>query len=1009
MSLARGKHQYLAKPLWGALFLLALCGLLLFAYVVRSAYLESWSEARFTARSQAELIEARLDATLRRLDADLSILQDELPREAMDAAHVKRFKAGVEARLERLSNVFPEIAGFRVIDAQGRLLYLGGGGDYVDISDRAYFQALVANVGDGLVFSERLASRITGRATMVAARAVRATDGRFLGVVSAAVELDYFDRLFQSARLGEAGVMGILRSDSHQLLVRQPMLVEHMNQPLPNAHPLVEKIAAGERQGELEFRSGMDGMWRVHAYRMLERYPFYVVAGLSEEDVMAGWRQRIYLAGGLGVICFASLIGLLAGLFRLQGKAAEASSVLERRDYQLREAQRLAQVGSWVLDHRDNRLEASDQLYEIFELSPALTAGSYEQFLTRIYPDDRAQVDRAYYNSVSQHVPYQIEYRLLMSDGRVKFVRECGESSYDADGRPLRSIGTAQDITGLRHLESQTSLLGSAFQYSGEAILITDSENRIITVNPAFSRLTGYSAEEALGRNPKFLSAGRNSREDYERMWREIAEQGFWQGEIWDRRKDGHVYPKWMSVSVIRNDDGSIRYHLAHFTDVSAERAAEAQLQHYAHHDTLTGLLNRLSLSGRLDQALAAARRDGGRVALLFIDLDRFKVINDTVGHHIGDKLLIEVARRLCENVRDSDVVARLGGDEFVIMLTGLEHSGAAAVVAAKLVASVSDPYLIEGYDLYTTPSIGIAIFPTDGGDGETLMKNADAAMYHAKAEGRNNFQFFDSRMNDAAVERLKTEHSLRQALAHDEFCLHFQPLLDLSTGRVMGVEALVRWHHPEKGLIMPGHFIGIAEESGLIQPLGEWVFWSACRQLADFRAAGLHDIKMGVNISAMQMRNGNLPILAKGAIEAFGLDPTKLIFEITESVAMQQPDETVRILDILHDMGICLAIDDFGTGYSSLSYLRMFPIDHLKLDRSFVREIGESADSAAICDATIGLAHSLGMRLVAEGVETESELAYLRARGCDFVQGYLFSRPVPADEVMAFVRERNG
>jgi diguanylate cyclase (GGDEF)-like protein len=395
-------------------------------------------------------------------------------------------------------------------------------------------------------------------------------------------------------------------------------------------------------------------------------------------------------------------------------------------------------------------------------------------------------------------------------------------------------------------------------------------------------------------------------------------------------------------------------------------------------------------------------------VAVLFVDLDRFKVINDTLGHHVGDELLIEVAKRLCAGVRDSDVVARVGGDEFVIMLSGVEHTSAVAMVAEKLVFSVGQSYQIEGYDLYSTPSIGIAIYPTDGEDGDVLMKNADAAMYHAKMAGRNNFQFFDARMNEVALERLNTEHALRRALANDEFCLYYQPVIDLASNRVAGLEALIRWNHPEKGLLLPGKFIGIAEETGLIQPLGEWVLWAACRQLADFAAAGISDVRMAINISAIQMRNGNLPLLARGVIEAYDIDPRNLIFEITESVAMEQPTETVRILDLLNAMGISVAIDDFGTGYSSLSYLRMFPINHLKLDRSFVEQIGDDVDGGLICDATIGLAHSLELKVVAEGVETQAQLDHLRSRGCDMVQGFLFSRPVPAAEALDYIRQFN-
>ncbi|MDX9944607.1 MAG: EAL domain-containing protein, partial [Azonexus sp.] len=556
--------------------------------------------------------------------------------------------------------------------------------------------------------------------------------------------------------------------------------------------------------------------------------------------------------------------------------------------------------------------------------------------------------------------------------------------------------------------QNRERLLGVAFHHSGEAIMITDHDNCIVTVNPAFTELTGYTQEEVVGKNPSMLSAGRTTREEYERMWAAISLKGYWQGEIWDRRKDGGVYPKWLSISVMRDESGEIRFHIAHFSDISAERAAEAKLHHMAHHDMLTGLSNRVSLKDRLEHALALARRESSRVALLFIDLDRFKSINDTLGHHVGDELLIAVSQRLRQCVRESDLVARLGGDEFVVMLPGLDQSPAAASVAEKIVASIGEPYLIGAHTLYTTPSVGIAIYPEDGADGESLMRNADAAMYHAKSAGRNNFQFFDAKMNELAVERLSIEHALRHALSRDEFRLHFQPVIDIRTGRVASIEALVRWQHPERGLLAPGFFIGVAEETGLIQAIGDWVLWAACRQLADFRAAGMADVRMAINISALQMRNGNLPVLAQGIMAAYSLQAGDLIFEITESIAMEQPKETERILDQLHAMGIQLALDDFGTGYSSLSYLKLFALDTLKLDRSFVEEIGVDADGQIICDATIGLAHSLRLRLVAEGVETQEQLDYLQARGCHYVQGYLFSRPLPADQILELIKSRN-
>jgi diguanylate cyclase (GGDEF)-like protein/PAS domain S-box-containing protein len=995
--------------LWFALVTLAMAGVILLGYVLWSAYSETWRDAESTANSYAEVLETRLDTVLRRVDADLQMIIARLPHEALVRDNAQGLREEIEKSLEQHRVSFPEVSGFRVIDAHGDLLYLAGGGKYANLDDRDYFVALRDTRAPGIFFSQVITSRITGRPVLVAARALRSPDGRFLGVVSAPLELNYFERIFKSIHLGKNGALAVRRLDNHGLAFRQPPAPGLVNQVLPTSSPLVQKLSQGEKAGAERLTSTVDGVQRIYAYRALDDFPFYVVAGLSNEDVNADWQRRAILMGGLGVVLFLGMSLVLIWLFRNQEAEFLSAEKLRRNQEQLREAQRLARVGSWELDLLSGKLVWSDELFHIFERDPANSVGSYEFFLEMVHPEDRQMVDQAYRDSVAKRIPYEIEHRLLMPDGRIKVILECGETLFDDAGMPLRSIGTAQDISGLRQMESQMQLLGVAFQHSGEAILITDAKNNIVTVNPAFSALTGYSLDEALGRNPRFLSAGRNSPEDYSAMWLSIREKGFWQGEIWDRRKDGGIYPKWMSVSVIRDEAGEIRYHIAHFTDISVERAAEEKLHHIAHHDSLTGLPNRFSLSGRIQQALALARRDGGRVALLFIDLDRFKLVNDTLGHHVGDELLIEVAHRLQDSVRDSDVVARLGGDEFVIMLTGIEHTSSVAVVAEKVVLAVGSPYLIEGHDLYTSPSIGIAVFPTDGETGDVLMKNADAAMYHAKSAGRNNFQFFDVKMNEVAVERLSIEHSLRQALARDEFCLYFQPIIDVASGRVVEVEALIRWMHPQQGMIPPIKFIGIAEETGLIQPIGEWVFWTACRMLSEFNEAGLAGVKMGINISAMQMRNGNLPILARGAIQALSLNPEDLVFEITESVAMQRPEETVAILDLLHNMGIGLAIDDFGTGYSSLSYLKMFPIDHIKLDRSFVEEIGQGGGSSVICDATIGLAHNLGLKLVAEGVETEEQFAYLRERACDLVQGYLFSRPVPAKDVIAFIRQRNG
>ena len=552
--------------------------------------------------------------------------------------------------------------------------------------------------------------------------------------------------------------------------------------------------------------------------------------------------------------------------------------------------------------------------------------------------------------------------------------------------------------------DAQIKLLASVFENSGEAILITDAHNRIVEANPAFTLITGYAVDEVRGRNPGLLASGRTTPEEYRQMWHAINADGFWQGEIWDRHCNGHVYPKWLTISTIRDATERVSHYIASFTDITARKAAEERIHYLAHHDPLTRLPNRTHLQGRLEQAIATARRDDGRLAVLFIDMDHFKNINDSLGHHVGDKLLVEVAVRLRESVRDSDVVARLGGDEFVVVLTDIAHD-TVATVAGKLLKNLARSYVIDDHTLHSTPSIGISLFPVDGTDVETLMKNADTAMYHAKEAGRNTCQFFTAAMNASATERIVLEGQLRRAVEHEEFVLHYQPQIDVATGRPCGVEALVRWQHPERGLLSPLKFIPIAEETGLIVQLGEWVLDTALGELARWRATGIGGIRMAVNLSAHQLRDPQLAPRIAALLSLYGLGGNDLELEITESVAMKNPQGTTRLLTQLRELGIELAIDDFGTGYSSLAYLKQLPLDRLKLDRSFVMDIEHDPNDAAISAATISLAHSLGLSVVAEGVETASQFEFLKRLDCDVVQGYFFSRPLPAAEAEAFLR----
>jgi diguanylate cyclase (GGDEF)-like protein/PAS domain S-box-containing protein len=560
-----------------------------------------------------------------------------------------------------------------------------------------------------------------------------------------------------------------------------------------------------------------------------------------------------------------------------------------------------------------------------------------------------------------------------------------------------------------RQARQRIELLAKVFEHSGEAIMLTDREHRIIDVNPAFLTQSGWSRADIIGRDPAVLASGRTSAADTAAIAHAVQTEGRWRGEIWDRDKSGREYPKWMSIAVLRDAAGEITHHICSSIDVTEVKQAEARMLHLAHHDTLTQLPNRVNLVARLEQAMAQARRDGGELAMLFIDMDRFKNINDTLGHQVGDGLLVEVGQRLRALVRDSDIVARLGGDEFVLVLTGVGRrgAGAAASVARKLLADLGRPYLVAEYELHSTPSIGVGIFPADGEDTDTLMKNADTAMYQAKAAGRNNVQFFTLAMNEARGERLALEVGLRCAIEKGQLSLNYQPQVDLASGRVVGVEALLRWLHPELGWIPPLKFIPIAEDTGLIESIGAWVLEQALAQVARWRREGLADLRVAVNLSAQQLRHDGLAAQVAQSLQRHGLPGQALELEITESMAMQDPARTAALLRRLRAHGVALAVDDFGTGYSSLAYLKQLPLSCLKLDRSFVMDIEHDPNDAAICTATIQMAHSLGLGVVAEGVETRAQLDFLQRLGCDTVQGYFISKPLPAEACTAFLQQR--
>jgi len=558
-------------------------------------------------------------------------------------------------------------------------------------------------------------------------------------------------------------------------------------------------------------------------------------------------------------------------------------------------------------------------------------------------------------------------------------------------------------IVNQRRAEQAQRLAATVFSASTSAICITDANERIVSVNPALTLITGYTPEEVIGQTPKLFSAGLQGEASGDEMWARITARGLWNGEVWHRRKNGEVFPAWLTITAVKDGDGAVTHYTGSFDDISERKRSQEHIQFLAHHDALTRLPNRTLLEDRIRQAIAKSRRDGKHTAVLFLDLDRFKLINDTLGHDTGDQLLARVAERLKSVLRETETVARLGGDEFIIVIPGLADVERAARVAQKVLEVVSAPQLIDERALHVTPSIGISIFPEDGDDVPTLLRNADTAMYHAKESGRNNFQFFTQDMNQAVQERVSIESDLRTAIDNEQFVLFYQPQVDCRSGEVSGMEALIRWRHPQHGLVPPNRFIPIAEETGLIVAIGDWVLREACRQARGWHDQGQHGLRVSVNLSARQLRQANLCEMIATTLAESGLPASALELELTESLLMDDPESASTLLRALAGLGIRMAIDDFGTGYSSLAYLKRFPVARLKIDRSFVRDLCSDANDAAIVRAVVAMAASLRMEVIAEGVETVEQLQFLQAHGCFEVQGFLFSPPLPAADLAGF------
>ncbi|HEX6734318.1 MAG TPA: EAL domain-containing protein [Azonexus sp.] len=748
---------------------------------------------------------------------------------------------------------------------------------------------------------------------------------------------------------------------------------------------------------DIHLAGSMDGIEAAIAIRERYRIPVVFLTAYAEDETL----RRALDSRPFGYLIKPCEGRELHATIQMALARREDEVAVEKSEERLKLALDAASLGVLEWSPDAGRLTGDSFLGTLFGDRPLPLDEGWESFIARIAPDDREQVRAAFQEQTVDGEATCVEFHTIEGSGPARYM-EAYAKAYGADDGPRRVVGIIRDITQRHCDEEQLRQSSVVFQTTAEAIVITDAGRRAIAVNQAFSRITGYAEGEVLGQDPDRLLRVSPGLEGYV-LFLELNAAGFWHGEVRCHRKDGTDFPAWQSVSVVRNGKGTVTHFVTAFADVTAIFDAQRQLNYLAHHDPLTGLPNRLLFDDRLENAMEQAVRNEQHCLLLFLDLDGFKVINDTLGHAVGDELLRVVGDRLKGILRASDTVARLGGDEFVI-LTGSMNPDYAPQLAQKILGLLNQPIPVANELLSVTGSLGIAVFPDNGTDGQQLMRAADMAMYTAKAEGRNRYHFYADDMSERAHERMSIEQGLRRAIASGSLEVHYQPRVDLADQRIVGVEALVRWRHPERGMLLPTGFISVAEDCGVIEALGRGVLQRACRDmLAPVRAAQERgsEFHVAVNVSARQFLGADFVAAVKTTLDETGFPATALELEITESM-LQRTDHSLKIIKGLTALGVAVSIDDFGTGYSSLSMLNELPINRVKIDRSFIADLPGNSNQRAVVEAIVTLSRAMHMLITAEGIERPEQAAALRALGCEEGQGFLFGKAMPFPELKA-------
>ncbi|HCF7230603.1 putative bifunctional diguanylate cyclase/phosphodiesterase [Pseudomonas aeruginosa] len=714
---------------------------------------------------------------------------------------------------------------------------------------------------------------------------------------------------------------------------------------------------------------------------------------VQDHDQLVFWMtaKRLFFFAATGLLLYLYLV-------RQFRRKAQAYDELHGSEQRLNRALEAVRDGLWDWDLVTDRMFVSPGYAALIGLAPEELGDPIETWKKRLHPEEYAAVLEAHRNHL-QGLTDNLDhiYRLRHKDGDYRWIHSRGRVLRDALGKPLHYTGVARDITLQRLKEDHLRQAAAVFDSTREGVLVTDAQAVIVHVNPSFERITGYRSEDVLGKTPAILRSGRQDQAFYQRLWLALREQDVWSGEIWNRRKSGEIYPQWLHIRAVRNDQGQLTHYVGVFSDLSSIKRSENELDFLAHHDSLTGLPNRVLLRERIEQALENGKDRTVAGALLLIDLDHFKHINDSLGHTTGDMLLKEVSKRLQHQLDERCLLSRLGGDEFAILVEN-DDPEAVARLSQRILDGFNAPFDIHCQPIYISASLGVSLYPEDASDVDHLMQHADAALFQAKDSGRNAYAFYTRVLTARARAHVQVESALRHALDHDELRVHYQPVHDLASGRIVGVESLVRWQHPERGLVPPGEFVPVAEECGLIAALDNWVLKRACRQMREWQQRGVELEFVAVNVSSRLFNRGGLEERIANALEESGLEPRYLELEVTESAVMEDFEQSLNLLCRLRILGVNLAIDDFGTGYSSLMRLKRLPVHKLKIDQGFVAGLPGAVDDAAIARAIVALAQSMGLRVVAEGIEHQDQALFLREHGCDFGQGYWYGRPQPAE-----------